>query len=72
MVEFALIMPFVLLLLVGIIKFGVVYNHYITLTDAVRVGARQLSLGRGYPTDPCIAAEQRAVNAAASLNLHGE
>ena len=25
----------------------------------MRVGARQLSLGRGYPTDPCLAAKQR-------------
>ena len=69
MIEFALIMPVLMLLVVGIIKLGVVYSHYITLTDAVRVGARQLSLSRGYPTDPCAAAVTRTINAANTLNL---
>ena len=69
MVEFALVLPFLLLVVVGIIKFGIAYNHYITLTDAVRVGARQLSLGRGYPSDPCAAAVTRTVNAATDLKL---
>jgi hypothetical protein len=63
MIEFALIMPVLLLLLVGIIKFGLMYNNYITLTNAVRVGSRQLALGRGLP-DPCTPAVTRTVNSA--------
>ena len=51
-VELALVLPVLLLLLVGILKFGLLYNNYITLTDSVRVGARSLSLGRGLH-DPC-------------------
>jgi Flp pilus assembly protein TadG len=67
-VEMALILPVLLLLIVGILKFGFLYNNYITLTDAVRVGSRELALGRG-ATDPCTAAVRRAINNAASLNL---
>ncbi len=68
-VEFALIMPVLLLLLLGILKFGLLYNNYITLTDAVRVGSRQLALGRGL-TDPCTPAIARTISAAKpSLNL---
>ena len=63
MVEFALIMPVLLLLLLGILKFGLLYNNYITLTDAVRVGSRQLALGRGL-TDPCTPAVSRTIAAA--------
>ena len=32
--------------LFGVIQFGVVFNNYITLTDAVRVGARKGAVGR--------------------------
>lgn len=45
-VEFALIMPVLLLLLLGIVQFGTVFRDYIALTDAVRVGARQASVAR--------------------------
>jgi hypothetical protein len=67
-IEFALVLPVLLLLIVGILKFGVLYNHYITLTDSVRVGARSLSLGRGLP-DPCTPALTQTKNNALSLNL---
>jgi len=68
MVELALVLPVLLLIMVGILKAGLLYNNYITLTDAVRVGARQLSLGRGLD-DPCTPAAQRTIDAAASLTL---
>jgi Flp pilus assembly protein TadG len=51
-VEFALVLPVLLLLVFGIIKMGTVYLHYISLTEAVRDGARQLSVERGQPS-PC-------------------
>jgi len=60
MVEFALVLPVLLLILLGILKFGIVFNNYITLTDSVRIGARQLALSRGLPaspSDPCTLAE---------------
>ena len=67
--EFALVLPVLLLILLAILKFGLMFNHYLTLTDAVRAGARQLALGRGSATNPCTAAEQQAANSAGSLNL---
>src|SRR5450755_4321380 len=69
LVEFALVLPVLLLVLLAILKFGLMFNHYLTLTDAVRAGARQLALGRGSATNPCTAAEQQAANSAGSLNL---
>ena len=71
MVEFALVLPVLLLVLLAILKFGLLFNNYITMTDAVRIGARQLSVGRG-STDPCAAAVTATVNAATSINLTGD
>ncbi len=51
-VEFALVIPVLLLLLLGIIQFGNVFRDYIALTDAVRVGARQASVGLSVPDVP--------------------
>ena len=45
MVEFALIVPILLVLLVGIIEFGRAYNTQISLQGAAREGARALALG---------------------------
>ncbi len=47
LVEFALVLPVLMLVIVGIIKVGIVYNNYLTLNDAVRAGARQFAMGRG-------------------------
>ena len=46
LVEFALILPIFLLLLLGIVQFGTVFRDYIALTDATRVGARQAAVAR--------------------------
>jgi Flp pilus assembly protein TadG len=48
--EFALVLPPLLLLLFGIIKFGIVFNNYIELTNAAAAGARQLAISRGSAT----------------------
>lgn len=40
LVEFALILPILLLLLMGLIQFGFIFNGQIILTSAVREGAR--------------------------------
>ena len=49
MVEFAIVAPLLLVLVFGIIQFGIVFNHYMTLTDAVRAGARQAAVSRVLP-----------------------
>lgn len=48
-IEFALLLPLVLLLLFGIIQFGRAYNAKVELTGAVREGARVLALNSGDP-----------------------
>ena len=49
MVEFALILPTLAILLFGIIQFGIAFNNYLTVTDAVRAGARQGAVARLLP-----------------------
>lgn len=51
MTEFALVLPLLALLLFGVIQFGIAFNNYITLTDAVRAGARKGAVARHLP-DP--------------------
>jgi Flp pilus assembly protein TadG len=53
-VEFALILPILLVFLLAIIEVGVAFSHYVTLTDATRVGARKailVRLGGSTPAD---------------------
>ena len=45
MVEFALIMPVLLLIVVGIIEFGLMFSGYLALTNASREAVRYISLG---------------------------
>jgi Flp pilus assembly protein TadG len=46
MVEFALVVPVLVLLVLGIVQFAIVFNNSMALTDAVRAGARQAAVGR--------------------------
>ncbi len=65
-VEFAIVLPILLLLVFGIIQFGILFNNYLTLTDAVRAGARQAAVSRTLP-DQVGPAVARVRAAAASL-----
>ena len=38
--------PILLLLVFGIVQFGILFNNYVALTDAVRAGARQAAVSR--------------------------
>lgn len=66
MVELAIVLPILILLVLGIIQFGIVYKDQLALTDSVRVGARQAAVSREAP-DPVAAAENAVRNAAADL-----
>jgi Flp pilus assembly protein TadG len=66
MTEFALVLPILALLLFGVIQFGIAFNNYITLTDAVRAGARKGAVGR-HLHDPQAAVEQTVRTAATDL-----
>jgi len=53
-VEFAIVLPVLVLLVFGIIQFGVAFHNYLAITDAARVAARAAAVKR---TDsPCTAA----------------
>jgi len=45
MVEFVLVLPVFLILLLGMIEFGLIFNAYITINNAAREGARVGSVG---------------------------
>jgi Flp pilus assembly protein TadG len=66
MVEMALVLPVLLLVVTGILVFGLAFNNYILLTEATSVGARTLAISRGETTDPCATAAS-AVYAASPL-----
>jgi hypothetical protein len=64
--EFALVLPLMVMLLFGIIQFGVTFNDYISLTDAVRAGARKAAVSR-HEQDPVGVTVARVKEAGADL-----
>ncbi|UTT68512.1 pilus assembly protein [Arthrobacter sp. DNA4] len=62
-VEFAILLPLLLMLVLGTIEFGRAYNAQITLTNAARDGVRVMAINN----DPA-AAKTAAQNAAASVS----
>jgi Flp pilus assembly protein TadG len=64
--EFAIVLPILALLLFGVIQFGITFNNYITLTDAVRAGARKGAVGR-HLSNPQAAVTTQVRNAATDL-----
>jgi Flp pilus assembly protein TadG len=61
-VEFALVLPLLLLLVIGMLDFGVTYNHWLTVTTVAREGARLAAVG------PCSVADVKAVAANCGLD----
>jgi Flp pilus assembly protein TadG len=45
-VEFALVAPFIVALLLLVMQFGITFHNYVTLTDAARAGARKAIVAR--------------------------
>lgn len=71
LLEFAFVFPLLAMLVFGIIKFSIVFNNYVTLTDAVRVGARTLAVSRSIGSatqDACQLAQSSVQQAAFNLN----
>lgn len=52
LVEFAVVAPLLLCLLMGLVAIGVLVNNYITLTDAVAMGARAFAEATGVSGSP--------------------
>ncbi len=67
MVEFALVAPLLFLILFAIVQFGLTFMHSVTLTDAVRVGARKAAVSRS-AADPVSATQAAVLGAANDLD----
>jgi Flp pilus assembly protein TadG len=67
MTEFALVLPILVVLLFGIIQFGIAFNNYVTLTDAIRAGARKAAVSRN-SSDPVGACKNAVIAAADNLD----
>src|SRR5439155_15073076 len=65
MVEVAMVLPVLCLLLFGVIQMGILFNNYVTLTDAVRAGARKAAVSRPLGPSGAVAAAQDAVRKSA-------
>lgn len=61
MVELALILPVLLLIIMGIIEFGFMFNNYLTLNNVSREAARYASLG-GTDSEAVVRATEIAPN----------
>lgn len=68
LIETAMVSPLLLMMVFGVIQFGVVMHTNIGLNDAVRVGSRSLAMMRG-TTDPCTTAATKLRSAATGMNL---
>ncbi len=66
-VEFAIVAPILLFVMLGIIVFGIAFNQYLQLTNATNIGALALSESRSQTTDPCQTTVTAVENAAPSL-----
>jgi Flp pilus assembly protein TadG len=59
-VEFAIVLPFLALLVFGVAQFGLLFRDYLAITDAARVAARAAAVER--TSGPCAAAETAIQN----------
>jgi Flp pilus assembly protein TadG len=67
LVEFTLLIPVFLFILFAIVEFGTLYNHYESITDGARAGARMAAVSR-LAADPVGAAVQAVRDSAPQLN----
>jgi Flp pilus assembly protein TadG len=67
LVEFALLLPALLFIVFAIAQFGGLFNHYVTITDATRAGARMAAVSR-LTGNPVTAAVQAVRDSATDLD----
>ena len=71
LVEFAFVLPLFVLFVFGIVEFGRAYNAKVTLTAAVREGARTAAIAKtacADPTKPAECVEKSVQDAASGLD----
>ena len=66
-VEFAIVVPVLLLVVFAVVQLGIVFNNNVTLTDAVRSGARVATVSR-LAADPASATVSQVQRAAVNLD----
>jgi Flp pilus assembly protein TadG len=71
LIEFALVAPLLLLVMTGVLSFGIIFSHQVTLTQAVGVGGQYLQQIRTSTTDPCQDTFTAITNAAPNLASSG-
>jgi Flp pilus assembly protein TadG len=67
MVELTLVFPVLALILFAIVQFGIAFNDYLALTDAVRAGSRKAAVSR-FTENPTLETEQAIRDAADGLD----
>lgn len=68
LVEFSLALPLLALLLFAVIQFGIVFNNYLDLTDAVRAGARKAAVSR-QTSNPVNVTTQAVISSAGDIAI---
>jgi Flp pilus assembly protein TadG len=68
LVEFAFVLPMMMVVITGLYSFGVTLNNQIALTQATGAGAQYLITLRGNTTDPCADTLTAIQSAAPNLN----
>jgi Flp pilus assembly protein TadG len=68
MTEFAIVVPVLLLVVFAILQLGIVFHHYVTLTDATRAGVRQGAVSRHLASGREDAVEDRVRGSAVNLD----
>ncbi len=66
-VEFALVLPLMVTVLLGVLLFGIAFDNDEALTFATSNSAQLLSMSRGQTTDPCQTVSQAVYSAAPQL-----
>lgn len=56
MVEFVLVLPFLVTLMFAVVQLGFIFADYLRVTDAARIGARAAAVARFARSEPCAAA----------------
>jgi Flp pilus assembly protein TadG len=67
MAEFAIVLPVLMLVVFAVIQFGLLFNNFVALTDAVRAGARTAAVSRT-AADPVGATVARVQSATGDLD----
>src|SRR5437870_10462872 len=70
MTEFAFVLPILLVLLFGIIQFGIIFNNYVALTDAARAASGKGAVSRS-AADPQGDCESTGYSAGSNLKNRG-